>query len=260
MTDARTVLVLRHGPGEHLGRFARVLQRRGWTARILDVAVEGVDAGTVTGADAVIVLGGAVGVYQSHLFPYLADEVAALRSRLAADRPTLGVCLGAQLLAAAAGADVRPGGTTELGFGTVHVEPGSPLDDFAGVPVFQWHGDTFDLPAGARPLATGDTYANQGFELGSALAVQFHPEVDGPMLEQWIASGVGELLALGLDPRQLRADGERYAEAQARAGERMVERWLDRVEGSLDGGATGGATGGADADRSAVSAGSGRTR
>ncbi|MCU1437559.1 MAG: hypothetical protein JWP66_646 [Naasia sp.] len=253
MTGGGTVLVLRHGPGEHLGRFAEVLDRRGWSVRTLDVAVDPVDAGTVTGADAVIVLGGAVGAYQADLFPYLADEVAALRARLDADRPTLGVCLGAQLLAAAAGAEVRPGGVTELGFFPVQVEPGSPLDAFAGVPVLQWHGDTFELPEGARPLASGDTYANQGFQLGRALAVQFHPEVDGRMFEQWIASGVGEILDLGLDPRRLRADGERFAEAQARAGERMLERWLDEIEaGSL------GAT--EDAPGDAVSAGRGRTR
>ncbi|HEY8590938.1 MAG TPA: glutamine amidotransferase [Naasia sp.] len=249
------MLVLRHGPGEHLGRFAAVLERRGWGVRILDVAVEPIVDDVVASADAVIVLGGAVGVYQSELFPYLADEVAALRRRLDADRPTLGVCLGAQLLAAAAGADVRPGGITELGFVPVDVEPGSPIDDFAGVRVLQWHGDTFDLPAGARRLATGQTYANQGFELGSALAVQFHPEVDGPMLEQWIASGVGELLGLGIDPRQLRADGQRYAEAQARAGERMVERWLDRVEASLAA-----PQDSARSEDEPLSAGSGRTR
>jgi GMP synthase (glutamine-hydrolysing) len=230
LRGGRTAVVLRHAPTEHLGRFAGVLAARGWSVRQFDVAVEDLDATAVQQADALIVLGGAVGAYQSDLFPFLTAELNALRARLAEDRPVLGVCLGAQLLAAAAGAAVFRGPETEIGFAAVRVVPDSAVAPFGGIPVLQWHGDTFELPAGARRVATSAVYENQAFELGSSLGVQFHPEVDARMLGQWLASGVGELLAAGIDPRRLRAEGAVHAEPQAAAGAEMLATWLEQVE------------------------------
>lgn len=225
-----TAVVLRHAPTEHLGRFADVLDARGWSVRHLDVAIEELDADAVQAADALIVLGGAIGAYQGDLFPFLDGELDALRARLDENCPVLGVCLGAQLLAAAAGAAVYAGPVTEIGFSPVDVVADSAAAPFAGVPVLQWHGDTFELPAGARRVATSPVYENQAFQLGSSLGVQFHPEVDARMLEQWIVSGVGELLDAGIDPRSLRAEGLQHAERQAEAGARMVGAWLQQIE------------------------------
>jgi len=105
--------------------------------------------------------------------------------------PILGVCLGAQLLAAACGAGVRPGERgRELGPGTVTLS-GAGRDDplFAGcaatLPVLHWHGDTFDLPRGACHLARSPSYVNQGFRLGRVYGFQFHLEVDARLLHDW---------------------------------------------------------------------------
>jgi len=131
--------------------------------------------------DLVVVLGGPIGAYEQEDYPFIADEIAILRARVAANRPTLAICLGAQILAQALGARVYAG-TKEIGWAPLKLtEAGqrSVLRDIGrdATPVLHWHGDTFDLPDGADRLASTPECANQAFSLGATLAVQFHPEV-----------------------------------------------------------------------------------
>lgn len=235
MSETRTALVLQHDPSIHLGNIGPVLSEHGFRLRIVDVTAEDVAAIDATEADLVVVLGGEMGAYQTEEFPFLAAERALLRERLEAQRPTLGVCLGAQLMAASLGERVFRGETTQIGFR--RVEPteagaGSPLRHFAGVPVMQWHGDTFELPARATRLAGSSDYANEAFAIGNfALAVQFHPEVTDEMHEQWVAdgtnsSGTGELDTLALDPEALRNDREAYSAAMQAASRAAFSEWL----------------------------------
>lgn len=223
-------LVIQNAPLAHLGSFAAVLQSRGYEIRYLpaDQIADAPDDAAV-----VIVLGGDMGAYEKVAFPYLVGEIAFLAHRLAAERPTLGVCLGAQLMAEALGASVTKGKSTEIGFRAVTpTEAGrdSPLRHIAGIPMMQWHGDTFGLPAGATRLASSAAYSNEAFRLGDyALAVQFHPELTGAMYEEWIAEGETELATHGVDPDDLRAQRDAHGAAMQAAAAAMLGEWLDGV-------------------------------
>jgi len=227
----RIALVLRHADDIHLGNLEPVLAEHGYTVRYVDTltddGVRGIDP---VEADLLVVLGGEMGAYQTDLFPVLVDEVALLAGRLAARRPVLGVCLGAQLMANALGAAVYPGPTNEIGYRLV--EPtdagrNSPVRHISGVPVMQWHSDTFDLPQGVTRLAGSDAYGNEAFAIEDwALAVQFHPEVTAEMHEDWLSASDAEVRAEGLDPDALRHDRARHSSAMQQASRAMFSEWL----------------------------------
>jgi GMP synthase (glutamine-hydrolysing) len=148
---------------------------------------------SLDGADGLVVLGGEMDADQTGDFPHLLATMDLLRD--AADRqvPALGICLGAQLAAAALGGRAYPGPAgEELGWNKVELTGAGRADPVTGAltepaELFEWHHDTFDPPPGATLLATGAVYPSQAFRLGSVVAVQFHPEVDGPLLRGWWA-------------------------------------------------------------------------
>ncbi|MBG6106387.1 glutamine amidotransferase [Frigoribacterium sp. CG_9.8] len=221
-------LVLRHLEIAHLGNLEAVLRDHGYEIRYVDVATESLHDHPEP--DLVVVLGGDMGVYEKEAHPYLVDEVKYLRDRLTAERPTLGICLGAQLMAEALGETVRRGSTVEIGFREVTpTEAGldSPLRHVVGVPVMQWHGDTFALPSGAVRLASSSAYSNEAFALGDyALAVQFHPELTADMHERWVLDGLPELAGLEIDPDDLRRDALTKGRAMQAASAAMFSEWL----------------------------------
>jgi GMP synthase (glutamine-hydrolysing) len=227
----RTALILQHDPSIHLGNIGPVLTEHGYDLRIVDATTEDISAIDPTEADLVVVLGGEMGAYQTERFPFLAAEQALLRSRLDAELPTLGVCLGAQLMAGALGERVFKGDTTQIGFRRVEpTEAGatSPIRHFAGVPVVEWHGDTFELPERATRLASSGDYSNEAFAIGDfALAVQFHPEVTDEMHEQWVADGYNELDEHAIDPEALREDRELYSARMQEASRAAFSEWLE---------------------------------
>lgn len=162
--------------------------------------------------DAVIVLGGAMGVYQSDLFPYLNDEIALIQKCIAADFPLFGICLGAQLTAAALGQNVYKGTAgKEIGFMDIEMTDAglnSPMRHFAPskTKIFQWHGDTFDLPPEATLLASSPQYKNQAFQIGKYIfATQFHPEVDHNGLANALVENCGSI-----NIQELRAQEDLY--------------------------------------------------
>ncbi|MEW5770187.1 MAG: glutamine amidotransferase [Pseudomonadota bacterium] len=225
----RRIAVIRHLAFEDAGTFAAPLAAHGEVVT-LDAGVDDL-AAPLREADLAVVLGGPIGVYETARYPFLDATLAALRARLAAGRPTLGICLGAQLMAAALGARVYPGGTKELGWAPVELTPAgerSCLAALAGQPVLHWHGDTFDLPPGAERLAGTALYANQAFAVGThALALQFHPEVDHRRIEQWLIGHTGELTAAGIDLDALRRDSLAYGPGLRAAGTRLCAQWLE---------------------------------
>ena len=230
---APLALVVQHDSTIHLGNLEPVLVARGYDIHILDARTA--DFATLTVApDLVVVLGNDSGVYEKDLLPYIAAEEAWLAVRLAAQQPTLGVCFGAQIMASALGERVYKGSTTQIGFRAV--EPtaaglASPVRHFAGVPVMEWHGDTFDLPAGATRLAGSSDYANEAFALGSwGLAVQFHPETTEAMHERWLADGRESVTRLGIDPEALAAERDVHTAAMGVASQAMLNDFLDGLE------------------------------
>ncbi len=226
----RTALVLRHDDAIHLGNLEPVLWEHGYEVRFVDTLRDDVRGIDPTAADLVIVLGGDMGAYEHDRFPVLRDEVDLLRRRLEAELPVFGVCLGAQLMANALGSDVYRGPTNEIGFRSVEpTEAGaaSPVRHIAGVPVMQWHSDTFDLPEGATRLAGSPEYGNEAFGIGTwALAVQFHPEVTDDMHEDWLASSASEVVAEGFDADDLRLERARYSPGMQAASRAMFSEWL----------------------------------
>lgn len=235
----RVALAIRHEEVAHLGNLEPVLRAHGYEIRYLDAATESFDRACLATADLVVVLGGDMAAYETAEHPFLTDELVFLRERLAASAPTLGVCLGAQLIAAALGAPVRKGPTVEIGFRSVEpTDAGahSPVRHFAGVPVVQWHGDTFELPPGATLLASSTQYANEAYSIGDhVLAVQFHPELAGAMYEEWIQDGSQELDERGIQHRSLREQRDRYAAAAEAASAAMLDEWLTSLRPGVGG-------------------------
>ncbi|MDX6623724.1 MAG: hypothetical protein QOE75_1656 [Solirubrobacterales bacterium] len=137
-----------------------------------------------------VFLGGPMNVDEVVRFPGLAAEREWIAAAVERGLPLLGICLGAQLLARALGAEVRPGPRWELGFGEVRVhDPEDPLLGALapGLEVLHWHGDVFDLPAGAHHLASSAQTENQAFRVNNAWGVLFHPEADFALVEAWLA-------------------------------------------------------------------------
>lgn len=205
-----------------------MLETAGYRVTYLDVDGGGLGGLDALAADLLIVLGGPPGVHQAEAYPFLADERRLLETRIAAERPTLGICLGAQLMAAALGAYVGPSGQSEIGFSRLSLsEAGaaSPLQHLAAVDVLHWHGDTFALPRGVTLLASTDLCRHQAFARGlNILALQFHAEPDAAGLERWLIGYAGDLG--GHDPRELRKAAAHCCPPLQHAAANMLRDWL----------------------------------
>ncbi len=236
----RRATILEHVPHEGPARVGHALGRAGFTlSRVALHAGQPLPKGLAE-QDLLVVMGGSMSVedLENPRYPFLAAELELLRAAVAADFPTLGICLGAQLLAAAAGARVYPNvtgdppkPTREVGWGALHFvrtaleEPVLAGLDPAEV-VVHWHGDTFDLPRGATLLASTLSCQNQMFRLGRRqFGLQFHVELDEPDIETWLAA----------DPDYVRgALGEGGAARIRRDSARFMPRFKERGDRLLD--------------------------
>jgi GMP synthase (glutamine-hydrolysing) len=177
----------------------------------------------------VVVLGGPMGVYEADRHPFLREELALLRERLALGRPVLGLCLGAQMLADAAGAEVFPGKNGfEVGVAPVRwTKEGLADPVLAGVRphtlVAHWHQDTYQPVPGATLLASTDRYSQQAFRLGDSYGLQFHLELSADEFDGWLARGAEALEARGKKVDELRAQVPRLR-AAAPELEALIER------------------------------------
>lgn len=230
---SRLALAVRHVPFEDLGILAPALAERGYTVQYLEAGVDAIDAAALADADLAVILGGPVGVYETGRYPFLKAELRAIGERLRRDRPTLGICLGAQLMAAALGAEVAPARRVEIGYAPLTLTAdglASPLRAVQSVPVLHWHGDQFGIPAGARRLAETPGFPNQAFSLGPRiLGLQFHLEADASRIEQWLIGHACELSRHGIDPAAIRRDAERHGPSLARSAGLAIGIWLDAL-------------------------------
>lgn len=230
----KTALIVRHVPREGAAGFLQPIEAAGYRIERIDVASADFAAVDLCAPDLLIMMGGPMGVYEQDRHPWIAVQVAKLAQRLANDRPTLGVCLGSQMIAAALGARVYPGPHIELGFAPVTVNAAgaaSPLRHVDGVPVLHWHSDTFDLPEGVELLGSTSRYAHQAFRRGrNLLALQFHAEMgEDPRFEEWLTHFWADLDLAGQCGIALRADHDRHGPGAVAAGRAMIGEWLAGV-------------------------------
>ena len=231
----KTALVIRHTPFEGIAGFRAPVEAAGYEIDRVDVLDPAFGACDFISPDLLVMMGGPMGVYERAAHPWIAHEIERLAERIAVDRPTLGVCLGSQVIAAAMGAEVYPGPVKEVGFAPVTVNAAglaSPLRHIVDVPVLHWHGDTFDLPEGAELLASTPIYRRQAFRRGrNLLALQCHPEMgEDPRFEAWM-EGAGDYLAeAGTTPAGLRDDYAAHGSRAVAAGRAMIAEWLTQLD------------------------------
>ena len=182
-------LVLRHVEQEHMGTIARALKQAKQSYGYLDLYRDGRLPESLDGYRGLIVMGGPMGVYETEKYPFLQGEQRLIQQATQRGLPALGICLGAQLIASALGARVYPGPKKEIGWYPVEITTQDDLtvDLPSRFLAFHWHGDTFDLPAGAVRLFRSELYENQGFRYGSNVyAIQFHFEITAAMIDDWL--------------------------------------------------------------------------
>lgn len=186
--------------------------------------------------DLLVVLGGPMNVYEEARYPFLVPEDRAIRRAVASGVPYLGFCLGGQLLAKALDAPVTKNPVKEIGFDTVTLTPAGREDPlFRGVSdpltAFQWHGDTFAIPAGGVLLASSERCAQQAFRHGrAAYALQFHVEVTRPMVNEWLEAYAAEVAADGVDAAGILAEADPTLALMRGAAERLFGNFLELVQ------------------------------
>ncbi|UCD34410.1 MAG: gamma-glutamyl-gamma-aminobutyrate hydrolase family protein [Nitrospiraceae bacterium] len=200
------VLIVKNTASEGPGTIADFLAREGIPFRLVDFSdcASDPEIPDIREHSHLIIMGGPMAVYDSAGMPFLHYEVAMIRAFIRSGKPVLGVCLGAQVLAHSLKAEVFAGGKEEIGWDRVDITPEGMEDPVFstlavdGAPcaeVFQWHGDTFDLPAKAVRLASSGTYQNQAFRYGAnAYGLQFHIEVTPQIIEEWFGKEEGTRL------------------------------------------------------------------
>lgn len=214
MGRMKPIIALRHVPHETLGSLERLITQAGLTFQYVDLFTNRPANFDPMSCAGLVVLGGPMNVDETERHPFLAAEIDWIFAALTAKTPVLGICLGSQLLATAAGARAYPNSVKEIGWYALELTAAA-VDDplFANCPanptVFQWHGDTFDLPPGAVHLASTAACRQQAFRVGrSAWGLQFHVEVTEEMIDQWLAEpgNCAELAGLDyLDADRIRA-------------------------------------------------------
>ncbi len=195
-------LVIKHVRREGPGTLGEFLKGRGMELDVREMEDGDALPANLDGYGLLLVMGGPMNVDEEDAFPFLSGEIELIQEAIERDVPMLGICLGSQLLCKAAGGRVTAGPEKEIGWYEVDLTPEGRRDPlFEGLPhtfpVFQWHGDTFSIPEGGVNLAASSACARQAIRVGRrAYGLQFHVEVDGPMIREWIDTGGDDLAPL----------------------------------------------------------------
>ncbi|MBB6125118.1 glutamine amidotransferase [Sphingobium subterraneum] len=230
----KTGLIIRHVPYEGVAGYREPIERAGYVLDRIDIADPSFPGLDLREPDLLIMMGGPMGVYEQDEHPWISCQLRRLATRLEADRPTLGVCFGAQMIAAALGANVFAGPHKEVGFHPIQLTQAghaSPLHHIADVPVLHWHGDTFTLPDSVELLGSSHLYDHQAFRRGrNLLALQFHAEMgEDPRFHEWIEQWPESVIEAGGDEASLRAAHDEHGPGAVAAGQRMVTQWLEEL-------------------------------
>ena len=232
----KKLLVFQHVPHEILGTLNPLLKRSGFRIRYVNFARHANFEPCLDGYDGLVVLGGPMSVNDADRLPHLTMEMKAIEAAMKRDLPVLGICLGAQLIAKTLGARVYRNAEKEIGWYDV-----SPTDHAAQDPllaalektekIFQWHGETFDIPRTGFHLAFSPFCSNQAFRYGdNVYGFQFHLEVDERMIQRWLRVGENreEIAALGgkVDPERIHAETPTHIPRLHQLSERVFGEFI----------------------------------
>jgi GMP synthase-like glutamine amidotransferase len=233
----KPLVLVRNDGFETYGVAVPALRSAGAELLLID-AFEGQPLPDLSEVAGVVMLGGTVNADQVDRHPFLLEDRALTREAVDTGVPFLGVCLGAQILARALDRPVIKAARRELGFHPIHPTEAAADDRlisaFAdGDLVFEWHEDTFELPEGATLLATGEDVPLQAFRVGVlAWGIQFHFEIDGAELEQWLdeADALMDLEATwGKSSEDIRLEAKEHMAAHEQRGQEVFRRFADVV-------------------------------
>ncbi|MDX8377368.1 MAG: gamma-glutamyl-gamma-aminobutyrate hydrolase family protein [Mariprofundales bacterium] len=227
----KTLAIIQFLECEPAALLQQYAELRGWECSVFLVQKDGVPE-NIKQFSGLLVMGGSMSANDIHL-PYIRDTLLLLQDAITCDMPVLGVCLGAQLLAKAAGAKVYAG-NQELGWLPIIPSANVRKDVLfsnlvaGGLAVFHWHGETFSLPDEACLLASSAVVAHQAFRLGRRqYGLQFHVEVDAHIINQWILVGDAERNALGQRGiNYIKNDTPQYIKDVHRFARQMMDSWL----------------------------------
>ncbi|HCU25394.1 MAG TPA: hypothetical protein DF383_10265, partial [Deltaproteobacteria bacterium] len=186
------ILICQHVGYEILGTLNPLFKAAGFRLRYVNFGRSPEFEPVLDGYDGLVLLGGPMSVNDERRFPHLRHELRLIETALTRGIPTLGICLGAQLIARALGAEVKRNPVREIGWHPVHLTEAGKQDSIlrhfeTREELFQWHGDTYALPSGAAHLAASPNCEQQAFRYGDKVyGFQFHLEVDEPMIHRWL--------------------------------------------------------------------------
>jgi GMP synthase (glutamine-hydrolysing) len=231
----RRLLVFQHVSFEILGTLHPLLKARGFRIRYANFGRHPHARPEIDRYNGLVVLGGPMNVDDCERYPHLAVEAELIQQAIEQGIPVLGICLGAQLIAKALGARVHANGGKEIGWCDVAPTSAAKDDplfsDFAEMEkIFQWHGDVFELPAGAVHLASSRRCPYQAFRYGTNVyGLQFHLEVDAPLIERWLTvpAHCVELDEERIEPATIRQETTQYLPRAHTMSEQVFGRFID---------------------------------
>jgi GMP synthase (glutamine-hydrolysing) len=232
----KMVYALQHVATEPMGLIGEALAARGIAAQYVRAYAGEPVPKEIGDAAALVVMGGPMGVYEQAEYPFLSDEIRLIESALTSEKPVLGVCLGSQLLAAALGAMVRKGEKKEIGWRAVTLNRAATHDGLwqavaSPFMAYHWHGDVFDLPRGAEPLASSAQTVYQAYRYGrNVYGFLFHMEATPQIITDMVEAFADELCEENIDAREILAGVGDHLPGLARIGGTVFGRWADLIE------------------------------
>lgn len=234
MSNKKQVWAIQHIGYEDLGSFEPVLKARGFEVKYFcsqHIDYKGLFADD---PDLVVVLGGPMSVHDIERNPWVLNEEKFVKERIASEKPLMGICFGAQMIARALGAKTYTGVQgKEIGWSKITVNKDglkTPFRHLDGelTQMLHWHGDTFDLPDGATLLASSDKYMKQAYSVdNNIICMQCHPEVTASKLKLWYASALDQIKEVGTSVDELRADADAYNAKLSEQSALFLNEWLD---------------------------------
>lgn len=229
----RKAITIRHVPFEDLGTLVQFLRHHDYDYSYIDAGREPLPIAELKTTDLLIVMGGPVSANDENVYPFLAELRQIIASRIEHRMPTLGICLGAQIIARACGVAVYANPCKEIGWSPVELTTAgmqSCLRHLQNIPVLHWHGETFAIPEVAEHLAQTALCNNQAFQIERhTLGLQFHPEVTAEGLESWYIGHTVELNQAGIDINRLRQMSRNHAPPLATAADSCFSEWLQQL-------------------------------